>query len=173
LFDQVQAGVLSPQALGLSESDFFLFLQQAAEYLESFGKELDKATRSTVNLPRAINLAALEFKAQAAGGRSIRWEEAWGTFPGRGSTLPPGGGGPSTMPGAGAGAGRGLTDDSVSRLVAALESGTLATNLGRFAESLAALGAGDSDEGARKLEAMLDRMSVRRSGQSGGVWGRD
>lgn len=73
--DQVRLGQITPETLGLTQDQFTQFLEDAADFLDQFNVELEdvtaaanEATKSLLNMPSGINLAALEFQAQAAGG---------------------------------------------------------------------------------------------------------
>lgn len=143
--------------------------------LGSFADSVNEATKSLTNLPKGINLAALEFQAQAAS--RMTWDPTWGTDPrGEAPALPPrrGTGGfdlpvlqlsdALDVPIKRMAASLSATEAEIADLKAELASGSLSANLGKFADALASLAQGDSISAARKLEALLDEISLRRYG---------
>jgi hypothetical protein len=66
LLQEFEAGTLPIKDLGhLTKDDFTRFLNQTADYLDSFGNSVQEATKALSNVPDTFNLAAAEFNAQA------------------------------------------------------------------------------------------------------------
>jgi hypothetical protein len=66
-----QFGGTDFSALGISRDEFMQFLQDGADSLGLFTDQMNEATKSLFNFPTGINLAALEFEAQAAGAQTL------------------------------------------------------------------------------------------------------
>jgi hypothetical protein len=64
LFKLADMGEIRPEI----RDEFFEFLGLGADLLDSFNESVEDATKTLSNIPHGINLAALEFRAQAAGG---------------------------------------------------------------------------------------------------------
>lgn len=68
LFDQFNSGFFTahPELLGdLSKDDFLSFLEDSADFLDTFGQSVDDATKSLTNIPDTFKLAGAEFAARA------------------------------------------------------------------------------------------------------------
>jgi hypothetical protein len=83
LFDQFKGTDLS--ALNITADEFNQFLKDGADFLGLFSDSVNAATKSLLNMPTGINLAALEFQAQAAGGSTLLASQRGGSD---GASLP-------------------------------------------------------------------------------------
>ncbi len=55
----------------MSRAEFLAFITNGADALDSFNRSVQDATKQMLNFPTGINLAALEFQAQAAGANRV------------------------------------------------------------------------------------------------------
>lgn len=65
LFDGLQAGILTPEQLGLSQEEFKKFLEDSATFLDTFNDGLVTATKSLTNVPDTFKVDLAEFTARA------------------------------------------------------------------------------------------------------------
>jgi hypothetical protein len=152
--NQMLSGQAAVEAMGLTPETFQIFmdfLNQGADILDSFNESVQDATRSILNAPKGFNLAAFEFAAQPAGG-PYQWPMDGGGRRGTdGAALP-------------VDAILTRTNQTIADLAEALESGTLSTNLAKFADALAALGRGDPEKLRRLVDQALSRRQMQRDG---------
>jgi hypothetical protein len=80
LLDQAQSGTLTAKSLGISHDESIKFLGDSADYLDSFNKGLQDATKNLSNVPDLATLQEQEFRARSAFGT--------GEGPNDGSKLP-------------------------------------------------------------------------------------
>jgi hypothetical protein len=68
LLDQAKAGTITAGTLGISHDEFVKFLGDSADYLDTFNKGLQDATKNLSNVPDLATLQEQEFRARSAFG---------------------------------------------------------------------------------------------------------